>query len=489
MDDAGRDIPVAISMRDYLLATAAFLILATPVKAVTMKRERLSSRATAAANRAVPMSGRPSRPASPHGAPLDSALRGAFEPRFHFDFSNVQIHHDAGAHGVAGDVDARAVTMGSDIYFADGAYDPATIEGTELVAHELAHVVQRGKAGASLGIVSQASDTAEVEASHAAANAVTGGDVSLGGAAPAAVARKEEESESIFHRIGEMGELLKSPEDTGVVELLKGAGAPKGPLNAISPISGLLGMFGGADKAVEGAEKGDLLQTISGSTGLVGGGLGLAGWGAKAFGNEGVGGAFGGIGGLFSAGSNALDAVGDFRNGEYGKGALDTTKATAGGMSGLATLGGFELSTVADMGAWSALAGGGGEGLAALGPAGAVLGSGLAGYGAGTAMLGSANNYAKRNDIFGDHRDSTEAAADAGVAVQDYLHSTWVPDVVGDVAGGVTAVGSSIGTAAYSGLHAAGSAVSDFFSGPSILDLVQQRARSEEWAMKMKEDD
>jgi hypothetical protein len=461
------------------------------VKAVMMKRERLSSRATAAANRAIPTSDRPSRPASLHGAPLDSALRGALEPRFHFDFSNVQIHHDAEAHGVARDVDARAVTMGSDIYFADGAYDPATIEGTELVAHELAHVVQRGKAGTSSGILSHASDTAEVEASHAAKSAVTGRDVSLRGAIPAAVARKEEEeSESIFHRIGEMGELLKSPEDTGVSELLKGAGVPKGPLDAISPVSGLLGMFGGADKAVEGAEKGDLLQTISGSTGLVGGGLGLAGWGAKTLGgNEGLGGAFGGFGSLFSAGSSALDAVGDFRKGEYGKGALDTTKTAAGGMSGLATLGGFELSAVGETGAWSALAGGGGEGLAALGPAGAVLGSGLAGYGAGTAMLGSANSYAKRNDIFGDHRDSTEAAADAGVAVQDYLHSTWVPDVVGDVAGGVTAVGSSIGTAAYSGLHAAGSAVSDFFSGPSILDMVQQRARSEEWAMKMKEDD
>jgi hypothetical protein len=455
-----------------------------------MKRERLSSRATPATGRAIPMSDRPSRPASPHGAPLDSALRGAFEPSFHFDFSNVQIHRDAEAHGVAGDVGARAVTMGSDIYFADGAYDPATIEGTELVAHELAHVVQRENAGTSSGILSHASDTAEVEASHAAENAVAGGDVSLGGAAPAAVARKEEESESIFHRIGEMGELLKSPEDTGVSELLKGAGVPKAPLDAISPISGLLGLFGGADKAVEGAEKGDLLQTISGSTGLVGGGLGLAGWGAKTLGgNEGIGGALGGFGSLFSAGSNALDAVGDFRNGEYGKGALDTTKAAAGGMSGLATLGGFELSAAADMGAWSAVAGGGGEGLAALGPAGAVLGSGLAGYGVGTAALGSANNYARKNDIFGDHRDSTEAAADAGVAVEDYLHSTWVPDVVGDVAGGVTAVGSSIGTAAYSGLHAAGSAVSDFFSGPSILDVVQQRLRSEEWAMKMKEDD
>jgi hypothetical protein len=461
------------------------------VKAVMMKRERLSSRATAAADRAILTADRPPRPASPHGAPLDSALRGAFEPRFHFDFSNVQIHHDAEAHGVARDVGARAVTMGSDIYFADGAYDPATIEGTELVAHELAHVVQRENAGTSLGILSHASDTAEVEASHAAESAVAGSDVSLGGAAPAAVARKEEESESIFHRIGEMGELLKSPEDTGVSELLKGAGVPKGPLDAISPISGLLGLFGGADKAVEGAEKGDLLQTISGSTGLVGGGLGLAGWGAKAFGGDkAIGGALGGFGSLFSAGSSALDAFGDFSKGEYGKGALDTTKAAAGGMSGLATLGGFELtSAVGEMGAWSALAGGGGEGLAALGPAGAVLGSGLAGYGAGTAMLGSANNYAKKNDIFGDHRDSTEAAADAGVAVQDYLHSTWVPDVVGDVAGGVTAVGSSIGTAAYSGLHAAGSAVSDFFTGPSIFDVIQQQARSEEWARKMKEDD
>ena len=454
-----------------------------------MKRERLSSRATAAADRAILTADRPSRPASPHGAPLDSALRGAFEPRFHFDFSHVQIHHDAEAHGVASDVGARAVTMGSDIYFADGAYDPATVEGTELVAHELAHVVQRENAGTSSGILSHASDTAEVEASRAAESAVVGGEVSLG-AAPAAVAREEEESDSIFQRIAEKGELLKAPEETGVAPFL---GVPKGPLDAVKQISGLLGMFGGADKALEGAEKGDLLQTISGSTGLVGGGLGLAGWGAETFGgNAEFGGALGGVGGLFSAGSNVFDAIGHFRNGETGKGVLDSGKAAAGGMSGLATLGGFELfgtEGAAWMEAGSAFTGGAGEGLAYLGAPGAVLGSGLAGYGLGTAGLGLANNYARKNDIFGDHRDSTEAAADAGVAVQEYLHSTWVPDVVGDVAGGVTAVGSSIGTAAYSGLHAAGSAVSDFFTGPSIFDVIQQQARSEEWAKKMKEDD
>src|SRR5215467_2776543 len=454
------------------------------------KRERLFAPATAVADRAAPTHDRPFRTASPHVGPLDPALQSVFEPAFHFDFSRIQIHHDAEAHGVARDVGARAVTMGSDIYFADGAYNPATTQGAELIAHELAHVVQRENAGTSSGLLSHASDAAEVEASNAAESAVTGGDVSLGGAAPAAVARKEEESESIFHTLGEMGESLKAPEDMGAVDVLKGAGVSKGPLDALGPIGGLLGMFGGADKAVAGAEKGDLLQTIAGSTGLVGGGMGLAGWGAKTLGgNSEVGGAFGGVGGLLSAGSSLFDAIGDFSKGDVGTGILDSLKTTSSGLSGLGTLGGFELSSAAEMEALPALLGGGGEGLAALGPAGAVLGSGLAGYGVGTSLLGSANSYAKENDIFGDHRDSTDAAADAGIAVQDYLHSTWVPDIVGDVAGGVTAGVGGIGTAAYSGLHAAGSAVADFFSGPSIFDVVQQQVRSAEWAERMKSDD
>jgi hypothetical protein len=44
---------------------------------------------------------------------------------------------------------ANAYTFGSDIVFSEGAYEPATDRGRRLLAHELAHVVQQSRAGAS----------------------------------------------------------------------------------------------------------------------------------------------------------------------------------------------------------------------------------------------------------------------------------------------------------------------------------------------------
>ena len=41
---------------------------------------------------------------------------------------------------------ARAFTYGSDVYFGHGMYDPGGSSGGRLLAHELAHVVQQGRA-------------------------------------------------------------------------------------------------------------------------------------------------------------------------------------------------------------------------------------------------------------------------------------------------------------------------------------------------------
>lgn len=404
------------------------------------------------------------------------------EPSFQFDFSQVRVHADRSANDLADAAGAVAFNVGNDIFFGEGSFAPETEAGEQLLAHELAHVVQRASSPRPSKLSSRRSDAAEHEAADAATAVSLGGQApALGGAstAPAAVAREAKEGkeeESIF---GTIGELMKVPEDTGAADVLKEAGAPKMPFEALGPISNILGMFGSGTKAVDAAKKGDTLGVVSGATGMVGSDMGLTGWMMKNIGgSDMLGKAFGGVGSLFGAASSGMDAYGDFRDGNYGKGALDTTKTVQGGMSGLATLGGFELSSVAGMDAGAALLGGGGEGLAALGPAGAVLGSGLAGYGLGTAGLGLANDYAKKNNIFGEGRDSTDAAADAGISVRDYFHDSWaggVGDVFGDVAGGITAAGAGIGTAAYSGLHAAGSAISDIFSGPSMLDVMRQQ--------------
>lgn len=80
------------------------------------------------------------------GAPLAGAARAFFEPRFGRDFGNVRVHADARADSLAGSLRARAFTVGSDIFFKEGEYAPASEGGRRLLAHELTHVVQQARA-------------------------------------------------------------------------------------------------------------------------------------------------------------------------------------------------------------------------------------------------------------------------------------------------------------------------------------------------------
>ncbi len=77
------------------------------------------------------------------GQPLDRATRAYFEPRFGYDFGKVRIHADAAASDSARSVDALAYTVGSDIVFRTGRFDPQSAAGRRLLAHELTHVIQQ----------------------------------------------------------------------------------------------------------------------------------------------------------------------------------------------------------------------------------------------------------------------------------------------------------------------------------------------------------
>jgi hypothetical protein len=77
------------------------------------------------------------------GQPLDAATRAYLEPRLEHDFSQVRVHTDAKAAESARAVDALAYTVGSDIVFETGQYPPITMARRQLLAHELAHVVQQ----------------------------------------------------------------------------------------------------------------------------------------------------------------------------------------------------------------------------------------------------------------------------------------------------------------------------------------------------------
>ena len=87
------------------------------------------------------------------GRPLDSATRAFMEPRFGHDFSRVRVHTDARAAESARAVNALAYTVGRDLVFSQGKYEPGSEQGRRLLAHELTHVAQQSETPQRTGMV------------------------------------------------------------------------------------------------------------------------------------------------------------------------------------------------------------------------------------------------------------------------------------------------------------------------------------------------
>jgi len=73
------------------------------------------------------------------GSPLPDQVRSYMEPRFGVDFRGVRVHTDHEATELNRAVGAQAFTHGQDIYFGAGKAPGIT----DLMAHELTHVVQQ----------------------------------------------------------------------------------------------------------------------------------------------------------------------------------------------------------------------------------------------------------------------------------------------------------------------------------------------------------
>lgn len=77
------------------------------------------------------------------GNPLPKNTLHEMGSSFGADFSNVNVHHDSESVDMNKELNAQAFTHGSDIYFNEGKYDPASSAGKFLLAHELTHVIQQ----------------------------------------------------------------------------------------------------------------------------------------------------------------------------------------------------------------------------------------------------------------------------------------------------------------------------------------------------------
>lgn len=77
------------------------------------------------------------------GLPLPKAPRRLMESRFGSDFSDVRVHASSQAAEMCRNINAHAFTMGRDMYFGAGQFQPETIVGQKLLLHELAHTIQQ----------------------------------------------------------------------------------------------------------------------------------------------------------------------------------------------------------------------------------------------------------------------------------------------------------------------------------------------------------
>jgi hypothetical protein len=77
------------------------------------------------------------------GTPLDESTRSTMEAKLGADLGDVRVHTDAKASASAESVGANAYTVGSEIAFRSGQFNPTSPTGQRTLAHELAHVVQQ----------------------------------------------------------------------------------------------------------------------------------------------------------------------------------------------------------------------------------------------------------------------------------------------------------------------------------------------------------
>jgi hypothetical protein len=96
------------------------------------------------------------------------------EQRFGQDLVDVRTHIDAPASESATALGADAYTLGQDVVFGRGKFDPSSRTGRKLIAHELAHTIQQRGTGAQPPVSTAAR---EHEADRAASEALQGNRV------------------------------------------------------------------------------------------------------------------------------------------------------------------------------------------------------------------------------------------------------------------------------------------------------------------------
>lgn len=129
--------------REFRRAEADTFVLVRP-------RRRRFAPPPPAPSRMLPGPGLPGRSQDPvepdPGVPLPPEQRASLEPVIGTTFRDVRIHTGPTAIAAAEALGAEAFTLGKDVFFRQGRFEPSTAGGQALLAHELAHVGQQAGA-------------------------------------------------------------------------------------------------------------------------------------------------------------------------------------------------------------------------------------------------------------------------------------------------------------------------------------------------------
>lgn len=135
---------------------------------------------------------------SSNGQPLNAEMQSVMESGFGHSFEQVRIHTDSKAAKTAKLLNAKAYTVGQNIVFDDGQFNPFSKEGKQTIAHELAHVIQQEGNGGYLSDrleLTRASDSTEVEADVAAEQVTNGTPARVQLTAAPIIARQSHQNE------------------------------------------------------------------------------------------------------------------------------------------------------------------------------------------------------------------------------------------------------------------------------------------------------
>lgn len=78
------------------------------------------------------------------GTAMPTPLRSKMERAFNADFGSVRVHEGARSADLNNRIQAKAFTVGNDIFFRDKIPNASSPSGQHLVAHELTHTIQQG---------------------------------------------------------------------------------------------------------------------------------------------------------------------------------------------------------------------------------------------------------------------------------------------------------------------------------------------------------